>query len=62
MDDSMKFLDFSLRLDRIIDGQRKNLNFVIKEKVKDGMKPEFYAGVLYAYRNIKSITKELRLR
>ena len=57
-----KIDDFFIRLDRIIDGMRKNLNFVLKHKTKDALKPEFYAGVLYAYRNIKEISKELRLR
>jgi hypothetical protein len=55
-----RFDEFSRRLDNIIDGARKNLNFVQKHKVKGMMKQEFYAGMLYAYKNIKEITKELR--
>ena len=55
-----KFMDFRRRLDNIIDGMRKNLNFVLKNKPKrNAVSPDFYQGVLYAYRNIKEITKEL---
>ena len=53
------FDEFCRRLNNIIDGARSNLNFVMKHKVKDTMKPEFYAGQLYAYKNIKAIVKEL---
>lgn len=56
----MNFIDFSLRLDRIIDGMRQNVRFV--QKNKSPMKIGFYEGVLYAYKNIKTITKELRSR
>jgi len=62
MEKEEKINDFFIRLDNIIDGMRKNLNFVLKYKTKDAWKPEFYAGVLYAYKNIKEISKELRVR
>lgn len=42
MNDKEKFLDFSLRLDRVIDGMRKNLNFANKNKTS--MKKEFFEG------------------
>ena len=55
-----KFDEFADGIDRIIDAQRKSLAFVQHNRTHNCMTEEFYKGVVYAYLNIKAITKELR--
>ena len=59
-EDKIEVMEFFDRIGRIIDGVKANLKYSREHKLRGEFNEKFYAGQLDAYRNIKSIAKELK--